>query len=376
MRVGYLVHDTTDSTVRRRVRMLKAAGADVVVVGFRRAEAPPLTIEGAEVVDLGRTHDARLGHRAISVLTRLVKVKEWSKTLVDADVILARNLEMLTLAVRAQKASPKSRLAYEVLDVHRSLLSNALAGRALRALERRFMRRSDLLVVSSPAFLHGYFKTLQGFDGPSFLIENKVLNLKEGGYPPPVSERREGPPWRIGWFGNIRCRKSLQTLIQVASKLQGRVEVVIRGRPARGEFNDFDAEVAAAPHVSFEGPYRAEDLPNIYGDVHFVWAVDYFEEGLNSAWLLPCRLYEGTLHGAVPMAQHSVETGRWLEEKGVGVLFQDPVAELLPFMSGLTRERYSDLFRGLTRVPRADLQAEHLDCRRLTGALAGRAPRG
>jgi succinoglycan biosynthesis protein ExoL len=200
--------------------------------------------------------------------------------------------------------------------------------------------------------------------------------LKEGGYPPPVSERREGPPWRIGWFGNIRCRKSLQTLIQVASKLQGRVEVVIRGRPARGEFNDFDAEVAAAPHVSFEGPYRAEDLPNIYGDVHFVWAVDYFEEGLNSAWLLPCRLYEGTLHGAVPMAQHSVETGRWLEEKGVGVLFQDPVAELLPFMSGLTRERYSDLFRGLTRVPRADLQAEHLDCRRLTGALAGRAPRG
>ena len=46
-----------------------------------------------------------------------------------ANVILARNLEMLVLAIRARKRyAPQARVVYECLDIHRMLLSNRLHG--------------------------------------------------------------------------------------------------------------------------------------------------------------------------------------------------------------------------------------------------------
>ena len=96
------------------------------------------------------------------------------------------------------------------------------------------------------------------------------------------------------WFGALRCTKSLELLAAFTRATQGRFEVVLRGRPARVEFDDFDGFVQAEPHMRFEGAYRNPgDLPSIYGEVHFSWAIDFFEEGMNSNWLLPNRLYEG-----------------------------------------------------------------------------------
>jgi len=117
----------------------------------------------------------------------------------------------------------------------------------------------------------------------------------------------------------LRCQKSLSILSALAATSGGRVEVVLRGRPARSAFNDFDAVVAKSPGLTFGGPYVAADLPELYGGVHFTWAIDYFEEGLNSSWLLPNRLYEGAVYGAPPVALAQVETGRWLARHGVGV---------------------------------------------------------
>ena len=38
MRIAYFVHDLSDPAVGRRVRMLRTGGAEVTVLGFRRAE--------------------------------------------------------------------------------------------------------------------------------------------------------------------------------------------------------------------------------------------------------------------------------------------------------------------------------------------------
>ena len=136
-----------------------------------------------------------------------------------------------------------------------------------------------------------------------------------------------GEPWKIGWFGALRCRKSLELLAAFTRRMDGRFEVVLRGRPAYSEFDDFDGFVAAEPHVRFAGPYRnPEDLAAIYGEVHFSWAIDFFEEGLNSSWLLPNRLYEGCRFGAVPIAMRQTETGRFLADRHLGLLLDDASA--------------------------------------------------
>jgi hypothetical protein len=372
MKLAYFVHDTGDAAVSRRVRMLTAGGAEVTVLGFRRAEAAIDEIHGAPVIDFGRTEDARLAKRVVSVLRAAVAQKSWSAKVADVDVVLARNLEMLALAARPAARSRAS-LVYEALDIHRVLLGSGLSSRALRLFERTLLTGVRHLIVSSPAFVREYFAPRQGWRGSVKLVENKVLALEgpDGAVKraETASVRAVGPPWRIGWFGVIRCRKSLNMLCALAAQSSGRIEVVIRGRPARHEFDDFDAQVAATQGVSYLGPYTAEDLGAIYRDVHFAWAIDYFEEELNSAWLLPNRLYEGPRHGAVPIALKSVQAGLWLARRGVGLCLEDPMRELPTRLSTMTVETYARLKAGVDTIPIRLLTVDPEECVALVESL-------
>src|SRR5205085_9534876 len=131
--------------------------------------------------------------------------------------------------------------------------------------------------------------------------ENKGLELDGAPLPRPRVPSA-GPPWRIGWLGAIRCRRSLELLAELAARRPDLVEVRIHGRPARSEVGDLEGRIAGLPNMLFGGAYGPADLPRLYGDVHFSWAVDFMEAGQNSDWLLPNRIYESGRYGAVPIA--------------------------------------------------------------------------
>ena len=95
------------------------------------------------------------------------------------------------------------------------------------------------------------------------------------------------------------------------------------------------------------------------------------EEGLNSSWLLPNRLYESGRYGAPAIALRDVQTGRRLAELGVGLRIGDP-SELEARLEALTPEAYEGLRRDLAAVPRDRFSAGPGDCRGLVDALAGR----
>ena len=365
LHIAYFVHDLSDPAVARRVRMFEAGGARVSLIGFRRSERPPAFANLVKLIDLGRTEDAQLKKRALSVLKTWLSIGPVARAIKGADVVVARNLEVMLLAARA--AGPGAPLVYESLDIHRSLLSQGAAGRLLRAIERSLLRKTKLLITSSPAFVERYFEPVQGYRGPILLVENKPLAL-DGGPPPDRRGPEPGPPWRIGWFGMLRCAKSLGILRGLAAALPGRVEVVIAGRPALTEFGDFHAEVPS-PGVRFLGAYGPDDLERLYGQVHFTWAIDYFEEGQNSAWLLPNRLYEGGLHGTPAIALRAVQTGRWLADHGAGLLLDDPEADLPRLFGELTPARYAELRAAALAVPIEDLRTSSEDCRRLVARL-------
>jgi hypothetical protein len=377
VRVAYFVHDLSDAAVLRRVRMLRRGGAEPTVLGFRRTPEPPADIDGAPAFDLGRTFDGRLGRRALSVARQALAVPGLGRRLEGADVIMARSLEMLVPAALARALHrPRARLVYECLDIHRLMVSPGWPGRLLRAAERAALGACQLLVLSSDAYRRAYFEPHQDLGGalrtPTLLVENRLLEPDGGGAddgPPP---RPPGPPWRIGWFGMLRCRRSFETLKALAAALPGVIEVVIAGRPSPREFPDFAAEAAAAPGVTFAGPYGAQDLERLYGQVHFAWAIDHFEEGANSAWLLPNRIYESGRYAAAPIALKGVETGRWLEERGLGLLVDDPARELPAILGRLSQDAYAALEARSRGAPRNWFTAGDRDCHDLVQALAGR----
>ncbi|WP_027164268.1 glycosyltransferase [Mesorhizobium sp. WSM1293] len=373
LHVLYLVHDVSDPAVRRRITMLRAGGAQVTLAGFRRTANPIADIEGLRPIDLGGTRDGRFGQRLAAVAKAAVSIGPKLGGMPKPDVIVARNLEMLALARRARSAFGASvPIVYECLDIHRLVLRNDVLGKALRATERFLARDVKLLVTSSPAFIANYFKPFGQVAAPIELVENKYFEaatIVPGA--PEAEESPVGPPWRIGWFGALRCRRSLELLADFSRRMEGRFEIVLRGRPALSEFPDFHGFVEAEPWLSFLGPYRnPEDMAAIYNDVHFSWAIDFFEAGKNSEWLLPNRLYEGCRFGAVPISMGNTETGRFLKQQDIGVLLPQASPEALEAALGKMEEHRFARLKGrvLARNPRT-WSYDRSDCRALVERL-------
>ncbi|MEA2728596.1 MAG: succinoglycan biosynthesis protein ExoL [Acetobacteraceae bacterium] len=371
MNLVYFVHDLNDPAVHRRMRMFHAGGAKVSLLGFYRGE-PPDDVDGTVPLTLGRTADTRLWQRAASVLREALLASRWRSLFAGADAILARQLETLVLAAFARRLfAPSTPLIFECLDIHPLMGASGRGGDVLRTVERRVLARCQKLVVSSPYFISGHFARVHKRLPDVTVVENKALDFEFDGVVLP-ERRTPGPPWRIGWFGVIRCARSLRMLADLAIACPGVVEIIIRGRVATSVLPQFDSVVAATPGLSFGGPYdRACDLPRLYGDVHFAWAVDFYEAGSNSDWLLPNRLYEAGCFGAIPIACHEVATGAWLAERGVGVLLEgDPTQSVGKFIRELDDAGFRALRAGLAALPKTAFLYTREDCRDLVATLA------
>lgn len=371
MKVSYFVHDIGHPDLARRLALLREGGAETMVFGFHRTRAVDRDLVGT-IIDLGRTVDARLIHRIWAVATALPRLRHFASDLASSRVLLARNLEMLLLAAVARRLyAPRAALVYECLDIHHLMLSRGGVGAALRELERRLLGRSQGLVVSSPGFIREYFKRVHSSLPQSFVVENKVFL---GGEQPRrrATMAPAGPPWRIGWFGVIRCRRSLEILTNLVRSMPELVQVMVAGMPARAVFGDFERDLEGVPGLTFLGAFKDEAaLADLFSSVHFAWTVDYYEADANSAWLLPNRLYRAALYGAVPLAIADVETGKWLAARQAGILLQEPLKEsLLDTIRGMTLERFTNAQAALERIPRSALVTEPGECGALVRALS------
>nr|WP_276328375.1 glycosyl transferase family 1 [Phyllobacterium zundukense] len=345
--------------------MLHAGGALVTLAGFTRGQVKVARIDNIEPVNLGHTSDGKFAQRLLAVGRALCKLSSTLRNVAKPDVIIARNLEMLALANRASTLGDwNAPIVYECLDIHRMLLRQDIIGRCLRFAERLLARRARLLITSSPAFVDNYFTPFNVLDMPVMLLENKVFR------PTASPDQMSQPiatttPWKIGWFGALRCRRSLELLADFTRRSKGQVEVILRGRPAYSEFDNFDRFVAEEPYLHFYGPYKnPEELAAIYSEVHFSWTIDFFEAGQNSDWLLPNRLYEGCLYGAVPIGLAGTQTSRFLQERNIGFSLHEPTVDALVSLFGqLDEKSFLQAQSNVTAQPREGWECTEKDCR-------------
>lgn len=361
-RILYLAHDLDDSAIWRRHDMLCKGGAMVRLAGFRRGTGD---LQGSALV-LGQTRNGQMAARVVTVLRTLPKLASTFRDGPAPDVIMARNLEMLALAVSMRRQFPKARIVYELLDVHRLLLGPGPISRTLRAVEAGLMRQTTLVIVSSPGFVRHYLRPFHRPARQVALVENKPLLSVM----PDQSVPAEGPI-RIGWFGVLRCAWSLAMLDRLTRGDPGRWRVVLRGKPALDVMPDFHAIHQSNPDLHYLGPYRSpEDLAAIYAEIDISWLIDRYEAGGNSDWLLPNRLYEGSAHGAVPLTIDGTEVAARLRTLGVGMIAQHPSEQGLgAALSGVDRACIATLRAALTAMPRATWEAGLDDCRALVALL-------
>lgn len=364
MRIGYLVHNLNDPAVERRCQMFERGGAQVALAGFCRDEALSDAIRARKPLELGASADAAMAKRALATMRTALFHGGISRFFADCDVVVARNLEQLAIA---RSFVGKRPLVYECLDIHRLLVGQGASAKIVQAVENALLPRVDLLLTSSPAFVRNHFAA-SALDAPVELVENKLL-VAEGEIPI-ARPAQPALPIVIGWFGMLRCSRTFTFLSELVAQSKGRIEVLVAGKPSPAELPDFANRVAAVPGMSFAGPYSYRDLPELYGQCHFAWAIDWFEEGLNSKWLLPNRLYEPLVHGVIPIALAEVEVGRWLSGNGVGMVVAD-AGEASARLMTMTPDDIRAMQQSVASIDKGKLVASDGDCRLLVERIAG-----
>lgn len=328
--VAFFGHDAADAAVRRRVQGFRDDGLDVTGFMMRRKDEVETDWDN---VDLGRTFDAAYVQRIRSIVSGARSAATQKAKLAAADVIYARNLDMLATAFLAKRyARLKTPVIYEALDVHRLLTRKDLIGLAFRRMEGLLLSRSRRLVVSSPGFLENHFDVHHKGRYRARLIENRLAAGGEYGprpardLPPP-----SGQPLRIGWVGVLRCWRSFGLLLELARRFEKDVRIIMHGAPALTEIPDFHHRIQGLANVEYRGRYKApEDLSGIYAGLDVVWAGDFMEAGYNSVWLLPNRLYEGGYYAVPPIAPAGTQTAKWIESRQAGFTLDENLAETLP----------------------------------------------
>lgn len=344
--IAFFGHDSDESTVIKRALAFQAEGVAVAGFMFRRKRNKRDGATQWRNIAFGTTVERNYLVRVPKLLLAILKTVRHRDVLKQCDIIYARNLDMLLVAVMAKWLSgAKAPVVYEVLDIQRVFLGKGLAGKLFRWGERRLMAATSLLVVSAPDFVTQYFQPAYGFDGRWFLLENKLPEKAIGAH---VLASREmlppGPPWVIGMFGVLRCARSLDILCHVAEQLGAQVRIYLRGILSETDIppERMEAICRRLPNVVFDGPYvNPRDLPEIYGKIHLIWAADFLDPGGNSEWLLTNRIYEGGLMGAVLLAARGNATGRMVEREGLGFTLDEPLKEAAAaFVKNLDSEAY------------------------------------
>ena len=322
--------DAAEAAQIRRIQSYIDCGFDVTAFTMRRGNMNRDFEPFWNNVHLYDVKNADMAGRLRAIAGSIVKVRRHRDALEGADVIVARNLDMLAIAASAQSMTrPRAPLVYECLDIHGLMTNAGPKGRVFRALERRLLSRVSALIVSSPAFLTEYFTPVQGWTGPAVLLENKVWIGADGPPRPAVPVRATRSPLVLGWVGTLRCRDSLMILADTAKRLGPKLRVELHGIVHDHAIPDFDEIVAAHDNIVFKGPYDYPDgLAPVYAGCDMVWSQDLWQWGTNSTWLLPNRIYEASYFGCPSIAVDGTETGRRVAD-GLGWTVPEPSAEAL-----------------------------------------------
>lgn len=328
-RIAFFGHNAQDAAVQRRIGSLQTTGSVVRGYTMRRNAEQPCDWDN---VDLGRTYDGAMWQRLASIVRAVPKLRAHFEELRQADIWVARNLDMLLLAAVAHKfCKTQAPLVYECLDIHPLMNRSDAIGSVMRGIERRLIRASERIIVSSPGFTREYFDVHHRDEYRASIIENRLPpGSVPDGRPVPGALKDEAEPIVIGWYGNLKCWRSMKLLRTLAERMPDRIRVVLYGNPSLFAIPDFLALVEDLPNLEYRGKYRyPDDLERIYGELDLIWAGDFWDVRFNSRWLLPNRVYEGGYFGVPPVAPEGTETARWVKSRSAGWTVDDPLEDSL-----------------------------------------------
>ena len=343
-RLVFIGPERTDARSVKRIAALSDEGWQVTGFTFHRERGQADPVPVWDNIHLGTTFSRRYFQRLWAILCAFGVVFRHRRRIREAAAIYVINPDNAFLALFGRLVSRRRvPLVVEIADIQPVMTRTGVTTRVLRCFERFVLRRCRLLVTTSPGFVRHYFEPVQQYRGPVFLLENKV-------YPSAglivARQPRTGPArpgrWTIGFFGVLRCQRSIDLICRLAAAFPDKLTFVLRGVPAGLAADLFHQQTGTHSNIEYGGPYRyPDDLASMYVSVDFNWCFDFSAAGANSTWLLPNRIYEGGLYHCPALAFAGTETAAWISERGLGDCFAEDLAESLhAYFAALTLEKW------------------------------------
>lgn len=377
MRIVVFGFDAAESSQIRRIRALLDAGYEVSAFTMRRRNMNEDFVPFWDNVHLFTVENENLAKRVLVLTASIFKIAFNIGRVRRADVLVARNFDLLLLAVAARfMALQRIPVVYECLDIHAIFTDPSRKGALFRFVERMLLARTALVVVSSPGFVDNYFRPVQRYRGPVFLLENKIwfsgtLPERRGADAPPGRGTLQHP-YRVGWVGSLRCEPSFSILSGAARQLGERVRLEFHGNIHEHVLRDFDARLAGLANVAYHGPYSYPAGLAMYRTLDFVWAQDLWQRGANSDWLLPNRIYEASYYGCLSIAVAGTQTARTVEERGLGYVVPEATAEALAsLIAELDPDEVATRRAALLARPTSDFVTSSAEVRAMIEAARG-----
>jgi succinoglycan biosynthesis protein ExoL len=327
-------HDLHDARFHKRLQIFSDLGFSVRWLAFDRERETNLASDLLQRLPgcvLGRTHDGRYVKRAVAMAQAIPKLILRKDLLGKTDIVYCINLDNLLMAILAKTIRRLNcRIAYEVADIQPILLRSDRIGATLRAIERWCLKRTDLVVYTSEHFMSQFLKKEQNCQVSSVLLENKIYPSTNLARKSPARRRSADKQLVIGLFGQLRCRKTMEIIHNLALAFPEKLQFVLRGYPNHEVREEFGRILANTPNLSYRGPYRyPDDLAEIYASVDLCWGFDFCSPGQNSKWCLTNRLYEAGYFGVPILVEADTAGGEFVRRTGSGWTVDPPVEKSL-----------------------------------------------
>ena len=354
MEITFLLSSTIHARFIKRIEILKRLVDEIQVYAFVRKGTYPGKKIDFEMNTLGQITHVSYFRRLVHLIRSLNKIRRAVK---KTNVIYAFGLDMLFLGWLSKKLnfSNKIKLLYEVGDIREILIGNKLVNKLTRYFERFLLRDVSVLIITSPAFYTEYYYKIQRIKSIKYhVLENKLDSDIMSAVQPQEIDEKNNEVFTIGYFGVLRCARTLEILKILAEKGQGKIKIYLRGLPGIRTKKAYSALVATKG-VANEGMYVVpDDLFKMYNAVDMVWACYPYqgEEISNWCWAKTIRFYEACYFNRPVFVQAGTEDCKTVKQHDIGVCLElGNIEKTVNYILSLSGDEISNWKRNMDKVP-------------------------
>jgi len=251
-----------------------------------------------------------------------------SKYMQKRSIVYCFGLDMTLIAIFSSLGSQTS-IVYEVADIRSLMLKKSIAGRFSRWLERIVVQYIDSVVVTSPLYIQHYFLDFQGIKSIEkfHVLENKLSKKQIAQLTfnqvldSEIAESGTKRKIVIGYFGLLRCARSIEILRKLANTSYKGFEfhINIHGK-TMGEVDNDD--LIGNQNIEYFGEYKwPDDLAAMYQKVDIVWACYPYGDSVpgNWQWAKTNRFYEACVFSKPMIVLKNSGDAEAVRKYGIGV---------------------------------------------------------